>query len=223
MGPAGSMPPEDPGLESAAHRVLTTLRDEIVTAQLEPGQIIRETETASRLGVSKTPVREALQALLWEGFVMVFPRRGYMVRHIGLNDVREVMDMRLALEPLITAQAARNRSQALVDELEAALACQLDESRPFEDRLGAATRFHQMIVTSVGNKRAERLLHTYFDETTRMHYLFAPASDHVVSEAELTSHRAILDAIIARDAEAAQQAMQEHLQESNEALLRSFY
>lgn len=208
--------------DSVAHRVLQTLRQEIVSAQLKPGQVIREAETAARLGVSKTPVREALHALLWEDFVMVFPRRGYVVRQVGMDDLREVMDLRLSIEPRITAIAARVRSDDLIPQLEGLLDRQLDESLPLPERLTAASDFHRAIAATAGNKRAERLLRTYFDETTRTHYLFPRATDHVVSDAELESHRRILDAITARDETDAQSAMEEHLEESNEALLRSF-
>lgn len=222
MGPALTTAVQETDQDSVAHRVLQTLRQEIVSARLEPGQVIRETETAARLGVSKTPVREALHALLWEDFVMVFPRRGYVVRQIGINDIREVMDLRLSIEPRITAVAARVRSDELIQQLEGLLERQLDESRSLPERLTAASDFHRAIASMAGNKRAERLLRTYFDETTRTHYLFPRATDHVVSDAELQSHRRILDALTARDEAEARSAMEEHLEESNQALLRSF-
>lgn len=208
---------------SASQRVLAILRQEIVTGKLEPEQVIHESETALRLGVSKTPVREALQGLLWEGFVMAFPRRGYVVRPVGMNDIRDVMDLRMSIEPPITGIAARRRSSELVEELREILARQVDEGLEFDERLRAANDFHRAIAATAGNKRAERLLCTYFDETTRMHYLFSRASNHVVSPSELDAHQEILDAITEQDEARARQAMTDHLQESNEALLRSFY
>lgn len=223
MKPADLIPVEASGQASVAQRVLLTLRQEIVTARLEPGQVIRENDTASRLGVSKTPVREALQALLAEEFVMVFPRRGYVVRPVGVNDMRDIMDLRMSIEPPITAIAAGRCTVALTRELEEILDRQGDDNLEFAQRIQAASDFHRTIVTAAGNKRAERLLCTYFDETTRMHYLFSRAIDHVVSPDELRSHHAILNAVAAKDEIRAQQAMTAHLQESNEALLRSFY
>ncbi|GAA1137697.1 GntR family transcriptional regulator [Nesterenkonia lutea] len=209
--------------ESVAQRILGTLRREIVTARLEPGQIIQETETASRLGVSKTPVREALQTLLSEGFVMVFPRRGYVVRPLGLNDIREIMDLRMSIEPPITGVAARLSTIELVRKLEKILSHHVDESLGFAERLQAANEFHRTIASTAGNKRAGRLLNTYLDETTRIHYMFSRAMDHVVSPVELHSHRQIVDAIADKDELGAREAMSAHLRESNEALLQSFY
>lgn len=204
-------------------RVLLALRHDIVTARLEPGQVIREADIASRLGVSKTPVREALQTLFAEDFVTAFPRRGYVVRSVGLNDIRDIMNLRLAIEPPLTAVAARRSTPALVQRLEEILRRQLNKRLSHTQRLDAASEFHRSIAAVARNDRAERLLRIYFDETTRMHYLFETVNEHVVSENELRAHRSILDAIGSRDEIRAQQEMINHLQESNQALLRSFY
>lgn len=208
---------------SVTHRVLTTLRHEIVTAQIPPGEIVREAEIAARLGVSKTPVREALQTLLSEDFIMLFPRRGYVIRPVGLQDIRNIMDLRLSIEPPITGLAARRSTPALVQELEALLHCQSDESVVHAERLEAANDFHRTIAATARNERAEKLLNIYFDETTRMHYLYEEVNENVVSHSELSAHRAILDAIASKNETIARHEMSAHLIESNEALLRSFY
>lgn len=208
---------------SVTSQVLSILRQEIITAQIQPGEVIREVEIAKRLGVSKTPVREALHTLLSEDLVMLFPRRGYAVRNVGLTDIRNIMDLRMYIEPPITAQAARRSTPELVQKLEELLHVQSDDNIEHTQRLNAANDFHRTIAATARNERAEKLLNIYFDETTRMHYLFDEANDHVVSENELTSHREILDAIAAKDEQLAHEAMVAHLQESNEALLRSFH
>lgn len=208
---------------SAAQSVLLNLRGAIITSELKPGQVIQETEIATRFGVSKTPVREALQSLQAEGFVTVFPRRGYAVRQVGFNDIRDIMDLRLMIEPSITATAARRRTDGFVAELREILRSQFDETLDLSHRLEAASDFHRAIASVAGNDRAERLLNTYFDETTRLHYLFDGASRHVVSEEELRAHQLILNAIESKNESQAMAAMIAHLDESNEALLRSFY
>ncbi|MCW2287112.1 DNA-binding GntR family transcriptional regulator [Leucobacter luti] len=208
---------------SVTQRVLEELRTEIVTAQLAPGSVIREADVAARFRVSKTPVREALQRLLAEDFVMVFPRRGYMVKPVGITDLQNVMALRSYIEPPLAAIAAKRRSSEVLEQLEASLALQRDGSAELTDRLAAAPEFHRLIAAVARNERANGLLRTYFDETSRMHFLFPEAVEHITSETEFAAHREILDAIIAGDAERASAAMAEHLTESNEALLRSFY
>lgn len=209
--------------QSVTERVLATLRHEIVTAQIPPGEVVRESDIATRLGVSKTPVREAFQALLSEDFIMLFPRRGYVIRPVGLQDIREIMALRLSIEPPITGIAARRSTRSLVHRLEELLSRQSNENIAHAERLEAANDFHRLIAATARNERAEKLLNIYFDETTRMHYLYEEVNEHVVSDNELNSHRAILDAIAAKNETQAEQEMIAHLQESNEALLKSFY
>ncbi|RZT68444.1 GntR family transcriptional regulator [Leucobacter luti] len=208
---------------SVTQRVLAELRTEIVTARLAPGSVIREADIAARFRVSKTPVREALQRLLAEDFVMVFPRRGYMVRQVGISDIKNIMALRMYIEPPLSAVAATRRTPKLLDRLGALLDLQRDESLDHASRLAVAPEFHGLIADVSRNDRVNRLLRTYFDETTRMHYLFPEATAHVTSEEELTAHQEILDAIAAQDPDRASAAMAHHLAESNEALLRSFY
>lgn len=223
MGPGAHSTDMASGEVSVTQRVLDELRTEIVTAQLAPGSVIREADVAARFRVSKTPVREALQRLLAEDFVMVFPRRGYMVRPVGITDIQNVMALRMYIEPPLSALAAQRHTPEVLAELGALLELQEDTTAEHADRLAAAPEFHRVIASLARNDRVDRLLRTYFDETTRMHYLFPQATAHVTSEAELASHREILDAITAGDGERAEQAMADHLAESNEALLRSFY
>lgn len=223
MVPGGLSADPTTGEISVTQRVLDELRNEIVTAKLAPGSVIREADVAARFRVSKTPVREALQRLLAEDFVMVFPRRGYMVRPVGITDIQNIMALRLYIEPPLSAIAAKRRPPEILERLTAVLKLQEDESAEQSARLAAAPEFHRLIASVARNERVNRLLRTYFDETTRMHYLFPEATAHVTSDAELEAHRGILEAITVGDTERAAQAMADHLTESNEALLRSFY
>ncbi|MGP5048835.1 GntR family transcriptional regulator [Glutamicibacter ardleyensis] len=223
MGTVATTAKLDTDQSSVTERVLSILRHEMVTGQLEPEQVINESETALRLGVSKTTVREALHGLLWEGFVIAFPRRGYVVRALGMNDIRDVMDLRMSIEPPIAGIAARRCSVELVKKLSQILARQDDKSAAYNEKLQATTDFHRAIASAAGNKRAERLLSTYFDETTRIYYLFSRAASYVGSPNDIRAHQEILEAISAQDAPRAQQAMIDHLQESNDALLRMLH
>ena len=93
---------------SQSERVRATLRSQIVRAELKPGAVVLESQLADEHGVSKTPVREALQMLMVEGFVTVLPRKGYMISSLNYHDIREVMDLRLMLEPPLLRAAARD-------------------------------------------------------------------------------------------------------------------
>lgn len=212
-----------PARVSQAQRLYQTIREDILSARLRPGVVIIESELARINGVSKTPVREALQMLVVEGLVSLLPQRGYLVRTMGFTEVRDVMELRLILEPPLVAAAARNVSDILVVELRAQLERQFSSKSTLDDRTDAARKFHMAAVRASKNERAMGLVAGLFDETTRMHHLLPEAVNHLYSDAERDAHLAILEAIEAGESVAASAAMTEHLMESNTALLSAFY
>ena len=106
------------GQASLAEQLRDDLRARIVDTRLHPGGLVLEKSIAAEFGVSKTPVREALHLLAAEGWVTVLPRRGYTVSTVGCNDIREVMELRRAVEPECAAAAAASRTPELVADLE---------------------------------------------------------------------------------------------------------
>lgn len=94
------------------------LEEEIVTLKLKPGEAITETAVAQRLGLGRTPIREAIQRLSWEGLLTVRPRLGVMVADMNPSDFMKVIEARHALERLVAGSAARLASQVERSELE---------------------------------------------------------------------------------------------------------
>lgn len=208
---------------SHSERVRELLRSEILTGVLRPGAIVLEPELAQRFEVSKTPVREALQMLMVEGLVAVLPRKGYMVRTLSFQDVREVMELRLILEPPLVAQAARTATAEQLQQLREILDRQFLETAELEDRLTAAAEFHRVAVVASRNTRAAGLLDSLTAEISRLHHLMPVVRDHIFSEEEREAHEAILDAIASGDGAGAEKRMREHLIESNSAMVKAFY
>lgn len=93
-------------MQSRTESLLVAIRDRIRTAQIAPGEVIAENQFTEEFGVSRTPVRETFRLLTTEGWLQVLPRKGYLVRPLNLTDIREVMDMRIILEPELAARAA---------------------------------------------------------------------------------------------------------------------
>lgn len=133
--------------------VCDELRRQVMTGELPPGTRLVEDRLAASLGVSRNPVREALQTLSAEGFVEILPRRGAVVADITPAQAEELFDVRMALESLAARLAARNAGPAAV----AALRAVLEEARVATeagelDRLAACnTEFHQLVVAASGN------------------------------------------------------------------------
>jgi DNA-binding GntR family transcriptional regulator len=206
---------------SLTGRVYGLLKQEILRVDRKPGDLLGEADLAARYGVSKTPVREALRLLARDGWVVVLPRKGYLIRPLRLEDVREIFEMRLALEPALAAQAATTAARepmlqlrALVDEQ--ANADSLDKA------LNAARAFHVAVADLVGNGRMSRALLDLLDEVRRLHFLLPNVESHITSQEELRAHRRLVAALTGGDAEKAADIMRRHLNEVARTLVRGF-
>jgi len=207
---------------TVTQRVLASLRRKIIQAELPPGTLLLEPELAAEYGVSKTPTREALQILAAEGLVSVIPRRGYFVSHVSFQDFREAMDLRLLLEPPLTALAAQRRTQRHLDEWARLLHVQFDPDSQLTDRLEAATAFHRTCVEASGNSLAATVVDSLFTSIQRLHHLNQAVESHFESADERSAHEGILAAITDRDAARAERLMHAHLAEANDAIARTF-
>lgn len=142
----------------AAHQPLRSvvcdeLRRQVITGELPPGTRLVEGRLATALGVSRNPVREALQTLAGEGFVSILPRRGAVVADITPAQAEELFDVRMALEPLAARLAARNADAAAVAHLRAVLnrARVTTDAAQLDVLAARNTEFHQLVVSAGGN------------------------------------------------------------------------
>ena len=100
--------------------VFNTLRQAILKGELEPGERLMEIQLAQKLGVSRTPIREAIRKLELEGLVVMIPRKGAEVARITEKDMKDVLEVRGTLEELAVALACRHVTDEAVDELKMA-------------------------------------------------------------------------------------------------------
>lgn len=199
---------------SLTDRTYASLKEEILKAQRRPESILLEHELAAEYGVSKTPIREALRLLVHEGWVVVLPRKGYLVRPFRFEDVREIFALRQMIEPALVMEAMRRSTSEELDQLEQYVDAQASAQDDAEAALQAAAAFHLGIAKLAGNQRAERILIGLVDEARRMHYL-VPALDNRLREpAEIEDHRALVAAMRSQDVERAQAVMSRHSRES---------
>lgn len=199
--------------QSLTEQVYAKLRSEILTAQRTPESFLLEHELASAFGVSKTPIREALRLLVHEGWVVVLPRKGYLVRPLRFEDVREIFAMRQVIEPFLVVEAIKRATAEQLDELEAHVDAQA-AAPDASAALDAAADFHIGIAKLAGNGRAERIMIGLVDEARRMNYAYPNLSRRLFEDAELTDHRDLVDAMRRQDIDQAREVMQRHSQES---------
>lgn len=138
---------------SLTETVLAQLRESIVSGDLELGSALYERGLAEKLGVSKTPVREALAQLRVEGLVRIYPQRGAYVFTLSAREVIEICEFRQTLETAALMMAIKRRPKDLADELDAIIH-EMEAARAKDDTkayLRADTRFHQVFFRHCGN------------------------------------------------------------------------
>lgn len=184
----------------------------ILTGELAPGEIVVEPRLAERFNISKTPVREALRILEAQGLVSVLPKKGYLVQTMTPQDLSEVLDLRMLLEPHAAAEASRFAGSQEVAQMRAAVEAQRETAET--DQLASmrsARDFHLAVVHAARNTRLLGTLTHCYDETARAHHIITELRDHMAHPLEVEEHEAIIAQIESgRPAEAAE-AMRAHL------------
>jgi DNA-binding GntR family transcriptional regulator len=209
-------------MQSRTESLLVAIRDRIRTAQIAPGEVIAENQFTEEFGVSRTPVRETFRLLTTEGWLQVLPRKGYLVRPLNLTDIREVMDMRIILEPELAARAAIAPAREAIAEIEAIIANQHQPGIDLAEQVEFAAEFHVKVAMLSGNHRAASTLRPLVDEINRLHFVLPGLGAHISSTTEREAHESILAAIARNDGEAARALQLQHLEESQSAMLRAF-
>ncbi|WFU51995.1 GntR family transcriptional regulator [Sinorhizobium terangae] len=138
--------------DTIASRISRILADRIVTGQLAPGMKLKQDKFAEEFGASHVPVREAFRRLEAQGLVVSEPRRGVRVASFDLNEVREVAEMRAALEVLALRHAAPHLTPSILNEAEEATVAG-DDSRDVRSWEDANRRFHRLILMPCGMPR----------------------------------------------------------------------
>jgi DNA-binding GntR family transcriptional regulator len=211
--PSLTLPDQAPSLTDA---VVEAVRTGVQQRQLVPGEVYSVYQLAELLGVSRSPVREALLRLAEVGLVEIARNRGFRVVLPTAHDVAEIFEIRLALEPA----AARRAAERGCPDAAGVLATMADAAAyDDEPAFWAADRaLHRAILVAAGNRRAAEVVEQ-LRATTAL--LGPPTTATGRSLAEIhAEHRPIVDAVLAGDAAAAEDAMREHLEHTRDLLTR---
>lgn len=203
-----------------ADRVYLQLRDSIGSHQIRPGERLQEVGLAAQLGVSRTPVREALARLESEGMISV-EGRGFVVPELSDADIAEIYEIRFLLEPAAIASAVGESDGAadlasLASAVEDAIAA--ERHGDFHAFLEANSRFHNAWRALVPNRRMSRLLDQYVGHVRFLRVM--TLGDAGARKAALTGMKNILAAFRKRDAAAASAAMHKHLEVARQFLIQ---
>ncbi len=196
------------------------IKHEIITLGFRPGEYLNEAQVSKLFRIGRTPVRQALNRLMLEGMVDVIPRKGVIVKAVSLDDVVQTIDVRLVNETycakLAVARADENDIADLsriLDESEDAVASSDSVRQMMLDR-----EFHNTLSRAARNTVLADCIRTLHDRSLR--FWFISLRDPAHHRAVKQEHRAILDAIKARDAEAAGSAVRGHIESFRANIMR---
>lgn len=192
-----------------------TLKTQIINMELVPGSPINEAELAQRLGVSKTPLREALTQLERDGFVDNVPARGSSISHITAREVEDVLQIREIIEAGVAKRmAAVGGSPALLQERDALaeLANGADTLAELVYEWGTHEDVHLILIEALGNQLLVSVYGRLMDRIARIRNYYGNRFTRRRLEDIAAEHAAILDAIVCGDAPTAEQQMAQHLQ-----------
>lgn len=197
------------------------LKDAICDGTLRPGERLVEASLANALGVSRTPVREAIEKLLGEGLLSTSHSRGVVVTELSRAQVIQIYALRGVLEGAACAFAAQHASQAEIDELRS-IHERMDNLLGAPERLLKANRqFHQAIYSATHNQYLIEATARLADTLSLL-----PGTTYSVEERPQTAqteHAAILEAIARRDPSAAEARAREHIENARRLRLQELF
>lgn len=198
--------------------VAAYIRELIMSGQVRQGEFLRLERVAGDLGISATPVREALLSLRGEGFVQLEPRRGFVVASLAKQDVEDLFFVQASIAAELAARAANRITPGDVEELEQvqedmAKASANNDIDAIED---TNHRFHRVLNTAAASPKLSWVLGTVVRYAPRKFYGTIPGW----VDASLEDHGTILAALRDRDAEAARKAMYEHITHAGDLLVK---
>lgn len=201
--------------------VFQTLREAILRGELKPGERLMEIALAERLGVSRTPIREAIRKLELEGLVIMIPRKGAQVAQITEKDLTDVLEVRIGLEHMVIEKACNLMTAEQLEQLEKA-------ERDFEKAMDegdlknlaeADETFHNLIYQSCDNRRLLQILSNLREQLYR--YRIEYLKDEDTRNLLVQEHQDIYRAIKSRDVESAKKHAFVHVDNQRKAILQS--
>ncbi|MCC3374655.1 GntR family transcriptional regulator [Cohnella sp. REN36] len=196
-----------------SREVVEYIKQSILSGELNPGDRIVETKFARELGISQTPIREAMHQLSGEGIVVIVPNKGPVVKELQRSDVFEIYSLRAAIEGLAIRIASQIAPQEAIDELERfyermKVRQQDDE---VDSLLGDSFQIHQTIINL---SRHERLINMYGSISFQISLVNRILGTQSTKLKEVEQHRELVEALKARDPDQAEKIMRMHIYRS---------
>ena len=201
--------------------VFNTLRKAILRGELKPGERLMEIQLANKLGVSRTPIREAIRKLELEGLVVMIPRKGAEVAKITVRDLKDALEVRMAIDSLSVKLACERLDED--DKTEIKQACvafrEAVKSKNVQAIVEGDERFHNTIYRASKNQKLITIAMNLREQVYR--YRFEYVKDFSYHENLIREHDQITEAILKGDVETAQKIMKEHIYNQEQIVIRN--
>jgi DNA-binding GntR family transcriptional regulator len=200
------------GYELLSEKVYRVLKTEIVKGVIKPGTKLLEAKIAEQMGISRTPIREAMRELAAKGFVKMIPNHGIVVRANSIKDIQEVLQIRVVLEGLatrLTTTLIRKEETKKLDSYIEQMEKFASGNDPFA-YCGIDSKFHDLIVNSCGNIQLIQIIKNISEKVNRyrINSLNVPGR----LKYSLKEHQEIVEALKGKDAEQANRLSQKHIE-----------
>lgn len=200
--------------------VFNTLRQAILRGELEPGERLMEITLANKLGVSRTPIREAIRKLELEGLVTMIPRKGAIVASISEKDMRDVLEVRVTLEELAVALACKNFTAEGIEALKKAEANfeAAVISHDIMKIVDADVAFHDVIYNHTDNARLIQMINNLRETMYRYRLEYVKdARNHSIL---INEHNDIIAAFVQHDVEGVKKSIRIHISNQERGIVR---
>ncbi|HOQ00128.1 MAG TPA: GntR family transcriptional regulator [Acetivibrio clariflavus] len=201
--------------------IFDTLREAIITGELKPGERLMEVKLAEKMGVSRTPVREAIRMLELEGLVDMLPRKGAHVAELSVKDIMDVLEVRAAMDSLATRLAAERITDDEIKELRQIQAQFINyvEKNNLQGSIKKDVEFHELIYRASRNDRLLQIANNLREQVQRFRVIYL--KDYSSPKNLIKEHEDICDAIAARNLEKAQEYAQIHINNQEKVIIKA--
>ena len=195
--------------KSLSNRAYDEIRRMIVRLALAPGAVINEDDLQARLGLGRTPIREALQRLVRDQLVTVIPRRGMYVSTIDVGELSTLYETRAVLEPYVTRLACARGTDAQWAQMRQVVDAARRSGAPADELIGYDRECHEIVWAAADNRFLTDTLDMLYAQSDRLWHIYLAEVDDMADAVD--EHEAILHALEARDADRAASLVEAHI------------
>jgi len=201
--------------------IFNTIREAIIAGELKPGERLMEVQLAEKMGVSRTPVREAIRKLELEGLVEMEPRKGAHVAEVSVKDIMDVLEVRASMDALATSLAAQRITPEEVKELKHIFSQFVTnvEKENVNGTIKKDVEFHDVIYRASRNDKLLQISNSLREQVQRFRVIYLKgygSTNDVIKE-----HEQIIEAITTNNIEMAQAIAYDHIRKQEETIIKA--